>query len=1218
MYIELHARSAFSFLEGSSLPEELIGVCQHFQMPAMALLDTDGVYGSPRFHLAANKAKVKAHIGAEVTCAPFAQVILSGVVAERNGATTQSKDSYPQPSVQSIGIPRYARNDKSWRNDETGFQSTIINHQSSISKIGNRKSAIENFRLPLLVASRPGYQNLCRLITKMKLRAKKGEGAVTQEELQEHAEGLICLTGGDEGPLAAALEQGGADDARHQLDQLIGIFGSNNVCVELQRHFHREEESRNRLAIDLARSFNLPLLATNGVNYAIAKARELADAFTAIRNHKTLSTAGRLLSRNSERHLKSPAEMQHLFADIPEAIANTQELSNRLEFTLNDLGYEFPRYPVPQGETMDSYLREQAWIGFRSRYGRSSQDMQAKARRQIEKELALIEKLKLAGYFLIVWDLIRVCREKNILVQGRGSAANSAVCYSLGITAVDAVGMELLFERFLSEERGEWPDIDLDLPSGDEREKVIQYLYKKYGERGAAMTANVITYRNRMAAREMGKALGFDPETLAKISAAVATWEFRDENDALDRRFRDAGLDLNHPRLRKYYELCLAVQDLPRHLGQHSGGMVICQGQLDSVVPLEPASMPDRVVVQWDKEDCADMGIIKVDLLGLGMMAVLKDSIELIRDHYHQEIDLAHLPADDQQVYSTLQQADTVGMFQVESRAQMSCLPRLRPLRFYDIVVQVAIIRPGPIVGQMVNPFLERRMGRQEVTYAHPSLQPVLERTLGVPLFQEQLLRIAMIAANFTGGEAEDLRRAMGFKRSQARMKEIEAKLRAGMTANGISPQAQEEIILSITSFALYGFPESHAASFALIAYASAYLKCHYLAAFTAALLNNQPMGFYSPATIVKDAQRHGLKLLPVDVTKSEWNCTLEQVPSIKYRVPSETVASCQYPVAIKTVGRQSSIVNAEVFDDAAAKRPQGTAHGASRGESPSFEYQAPEGRKNLVDENHLEAEFPNSQLGTRYSQLAAPALRMGLRYVRGLREDAAKSLLRERLLSPFISIHDLTRRVPELRRDELTTLAEIGALNSINNSQYSVLGTRNSLHRRAALWQVEAAVRPSGPLLEQHAEPDAPSPLAPMNQEERLVADFHGTGLTVGPHPMAYKRAWLKAMGIRRANELRDLPSGKRIRIGGCVITRQRPGTAKGFVFLSLEDETGVANAIVRPDLFHENRLLLTSERFLAVEGILQNQDNVISVRAERVQPLFVTQAETSSHDFH
>ncbi|MFZ0539680.1 MAG: DNA polymerase III subunit alpha, partial [Candidatus Sulfotelmatobacter sp.] len=807
-----------------------------------------------------------------------------------------------------------------------------------------------------------------------------------------------------------------------------------------------------------ARSLNLPLLATNGVCYATAKDRELCDAFTAIRHHRTLSTAGRLLARNSERHLKSPQEMQQLFADLPQAIHNTVELSSRLEFTLNDLGYEFPRYPVPEGDTMNSLLRDHAWLGFRDRYGRAKADVQARARHQIEKELALIEKLKLAGYFLIVRDLIRFCLQQNILVQGRGSAANSAVCYSLGITAVDPISMELLFERFLSEERGEWPDIDLDLPSGDEREKVIQYLYQRYGERGAAMTANVITYRNRMAAREMGKALGFDPETLGKISAAVATWEFRDENDALDRRFRDAGLDLNHPRLRKYYELCLAVQDLPRHLGQHSGGMVICQGQLDSVVPLEPASMPGRVVVQWDKEDCADMGIIKVDLLGLGMMAVLKDSIELIREHYGEEVDLAHLPVDDAKVYSTLQQADTVGMFQVESRAQMACLPRLQPKRFYDVVVQVAIIRPGPIVGQMVNPFLLRRQGREDVTYPHPSLEPVLKRTLGVPLFQEQLLRIAMIAANFSGGEAEDLRRAMGFKRSEARMRDIEAKLRAGMTQNGISHEAQEQIILSITSFALYGFPESHAASFALIAYASAYLKCHYLAAFTAALLNNQPMGFYSPATLITDAKRHGLKVRPVDVMRSEWRCTLEAVSSTEYPIPSKT------------------------FVVPPSEREQGAE------ESLSCSY-------------------------------LPPALRLGLRYVRGLREDAGQALVRERQCAPFTSIQDLARRVPELRKDELNTLAEIGALNTIGQipianrqlpienpdpnqsaisnqqSTISKIDNRKSaignfLHRRDALWQVERAVRNSGPLLEHLPESDSPSPLRPMNYEERLVAD--------------------------------------------------------------------------------------------------------------------------------
>jgi error-prone DNA polymerase len=1260
MYVEFHSRSAFSFLEGSTLPEDLISVCHRLNMPAMALLDRDGVYGSPRFYLAAQKAGLKAHIGAEVTC--------------------------EQVPIFSCQLP-------------------IEKRSRSASKPGTRRLAIENyFRLPLLVDSQHGYQNLCQLITRMKLRARKDEGAVLEHELQQHAAGLICLTGGDEGPLAAALKRGGTSEAYRCVDQLTGVFGRNNVYVELQRHLHREEEVRNRIALEIARSLQLPLLATNGVCYATPRDRELCDVFTAIRHHQTLQTAGRLLTRNSERHLKSSEEMSQLFADLPEAIANTIELSSRLEFKLSDLGYEFPRYPVPEGETMMSFLRQRTEEGARWRYGISlsgsavplngfpNKDLQQRARRQIEREINLIEKLDLAGYFLIVWDIVRFCREQNIFAQGRGSAANSAVCYSLGITAVDPVGMELLFERFLSEERGEWPDIDIDLPSGDQRERVIQHIYQRYGERGAAMTANVITYRNRMAAREMGKAMGFDPETLNKVSAAVATWEYRDANDALDRRFHDAGLDLNHPRLRKYFELCTAVQDLPRHLGQHSGGMVICQGQLDSVVPLEPASMPGRVVVQWDKEDCADMGIIKVDLLGLGMMAVLEDSMNLIRQDYKEEVDLAHLPPDDPEVYSTLQKADTVGMFQIESRAQMSCLPRLRPERFYDIVVQVAIIRPGPIVGQMVNPFLQRRQGREVVTYPHPSLEPVLARTLGVPLFQEQLLRIAMISANFTGGEAEELRRAMGFKRSQARMKEIEAKLRSGMTRNGLSQEAQEQIILSISSFALYGFPESHAASFALIAYASAWLKCHYLGAFTAALLNNQPMGFYHPATIVKDAQRRGLKILPVDVTKSDWQCTLEPVvgrrssvsgeePSVGHRssVVGKRPAISYQPSAISREGspcfegtrlqarREAGDIRAalaaEVDVPFEANANKGTqiswdeigSYTRSRS-SASFKpttFRADSATEQPQESNDSSVSEPAlSEVKGRLCGEKQPApelaLRLGLRYVRGLREAAAQALVRERSLAPFTSIHDLTRRVPELRKDELTTLAEVGALNSIGkrfsisnfqlpiggNEEFqsatsnrklkipksSVLGTRNSVpfHRRDALWQVEKAVRRSGPLLEEFPEPDSPSPLEIMTHEERLVADFHGTGLTVGPHPMAYRRAEMKAMGIHPASELKSIPSGRRLRIGGCVIARQRPGTAKGFVFLSLEDETGIANAIVTPDLLQQNRILLIAERFLMVEGILQNQDNVISVKAERVLPLSVTQAQTSSHDFH
>jgi error-prone DNA polymerase len=1110
MYVELHARSAFSFLEGASTPEELAEVCAEYGMPAMALLDRDGVYGAPRFHLAAKKVKIKAHIGAEVTS--FLQY---------------------DPSNQAC-LPRLA----------------------------------------LLCVSREGYQNLCRLITRTKLRAPKypqtsarrqgsstteeetiltSQAAAAPTELGEYASGLVCLTGGDEGPLARALSAGGAAAGRQLLKQLIVIYGRGNVYVELQRHYNRGQEARNQVAIELARSLNLPLLATQGAQYARRQERQILDIFTCIRNHHTLDTAGRLLAHNSERYIKTPREMNELFTDLPEATANTLELASRLEFTLSELGYEFPRYPVGDGETMDAFLRARTVEGARGRYLRPGQgDLWGRAQKQIERELGLIERLKLSGYFLIVWDIVRYCRNHGILVQGRGSAANSAVCYSLGITAVDPVGMELLFERFLSEERGEWPDIDLDLPSGNQRERVIQYVYERYGRLGAAMTANVITYRGRSAAREVGKALSFDGETLDRLAGLVSSWEYKDPGDTLERQFRDTGFDLRHPRIRRFFELCVAIQDLPRHLGQHSGGMVICQGQLDSIVPLDPATMPGRVVVQWDKEDCADMGIIKVDLLGLGMMAALEESITLIRNHYGREVDLAQLPEGDPTVYGTLQKADTVGMFQIESRAQMSCLPRLHPECFYDIVVQVAIIRPGPIVGQMVNPYLMRRQGRQEVVYPHPSLKPVLERTLGVPLFQEQLLRMAMITAGFSGGEAEELRRAFGFKRSEKRMRDIEVKLREGMQRQGISPGAQEQIILAITSFALYGFPESHAASFALIAYASAYLKCHYLAAFTAALLNNQPMGFYHPSTIIKDAQRHGLRIRSVDITCSEWPCTLESEDST---TTSDT----------------------------------------------------------------------------------KPALRMGFRHARGLREDAARAILRERDLKPFQSIADLAYRVPELRRNEMVQLASIGALNSIGYGkkedpadQAGCAGkppSKKRFHRRDALWQVERATRFAGPLLDGLPEMDGGSPLSPMTAEERLVADFKGTGLTVGPHPMSYRRAELDRAQVLSAEALTRVPHGRHVRTAGCVIARQRPGTAKGFVFLSMEDETGISNAIISPDILEQNRLLILSEKFLLLEGELQNQEGVISVRVERVLPLRqayaaeavdITEADVRSHDFH
>ncbi|MGO8718345.1 MAG: PHP domain-containing protein, partial [Acidobacteriaceae bacterium] len=570
-YVELHAASAFSFLEGASQPEGLIERAIALEMPAIALLDRNGVYGSARFHTSAKRNRVRAHIGAEIAVSSF-------------GSRLTPPAWLPHQHVS------------------------------------------EPPRLPLLCESRTGYQNLCRLITQFKMReANKCEGAATFEDLQQFNSGLVCLTGGEEGPLAAALARGGEDAGRKIVEQLVGIFGRDNVYVELQRHQEREEECRNQAAIRIARSLKLPVLATNGVRYATAYDREILDVFTAIRHHTELDQAGRLLTTNHQRYLRSAEEMVSLFRDVPNAVENTVELSSRLGFELDDLGYEFPRYPVPEGETMDSFLRKRVAEGVARRYGpKNNHDLMERAKKQVERELTLIAKLGFAGYFLIVWDIIQFCKSHDILVQGRGSAANSAVCYALEITAIDPVGMELLFERFLSESRGEWPDIDLDLSSVDKREQAIQYVYQRYGELGAAMTANVITYRGKSAAREVGKALGFDADTLGRLSSLVSNWEWRGKTDTMAHSFRDAGFDVAHPRIAKYLELSMRIQGLPRHLGQHSGGMVICQGQLNQVVPLERASMPGRTVVQWDKEDCSDLGIIKVDLLGLGMMAVLK------------------------------------------------------------------------------------------------------------------------------------------------------------------------------------------------------------------------------------------------------------------------------------------------------------------------------------------------------------------------------------------------------------------------------------------------------------------------------------------------------------------------------------------------------------------------------------------------------------------
>jgi error-prone DNA polymerase len=1090
-YIELHACSAFSFLRGGSFPEQLAEVAAELKMPAMALLDRNGVYGAQRFSVVAREHNVRPIIGCEL-------------------------------SMEDGGI------------------------------------------LSVLVENRIGYKNLCELLTQAHLRSEKGKCAVRWDELPQFAEGLVALFGSGStgcqsvasGSLPDAISprarrflpglrqaatnnpesvRGAPQNSANRARFLIDTFRHENVFVELQRHFIRGEERVNRELIDLARAHRLSLLATNGVKYAKPYGREVLDVFTCIREHTHLDAAGKLLTQNAERYLKSDRQMRAIFADLPEAIENTSHLAERLMFSLENLGYEFPEYPVPAGHTMDSFLRTIVWFGAQQRYAAIS----GKVKRQLEEELALITKLKFPGYFLIVWDIVNFCREHNIMVQGRGSAANSAVCYCLGITPVDPVENHLVFERFLNESRKGWPDIDLDLPSGDRREAVIQEIYRRYGKHGAAMTANVISYRGRSAAREIGKTLNFSPSIIDRFSHLFASGDFPHTLE-LESQIEQAGLPKNHPRMPAFIRLYHAIYGLPRHLGQHSGGMIICQNKLSSFVPLENASMPGRVVAQWDKDDCEDLGIVKVDLLGLGMMSVMQDAFELCRER-GRPLDLAHIPKDDEKTFEIMQRADTIGVFQIESRAQMATLPRMKPKCFYDVVIEVAIIRPGPIQGDMVHPYLARRAKKEPVTYFDDRLKPVLKRTLGVPLFQEQMLKIAMVMADFSGDEAEELRRALSFHRSEERMNKVCAKLRTAMERKGVAPDKIDKIIQSISSFALYGFPESHAISFAILAYGSAYLKVHRAPEFYASLLNNQPMGFYTPATIVKDAQRHGLKIKPVCVSRSDWRCT--------------------------------------VVDDS--------------------------------------------------------AVRLGFCVVSGLRQEQAEELVRQRQNRQFDSLEDFKRRVP-LAKDELRTLAELGALNCFVE------------HRRAAMWKVEETIHDDllrhngchpdpaaageGPLprsfdhiadqecftalceVPRSAQDD--SPLPRMTLPERVKADYETMNLTTGPHPMKLLRESLP--NIWRAIDLPHARHGSIIQIAGNVICRQRPGTAKGFVFVSLEDETGVSNAIVDPELFERFRLVITEEAFLLIEGEVQNSDNVVLIKARVIRPLMHQQfVGSESHDF-
>ncbi|GAC1589681.1 MAG: error-prone DNA polymerase [Candidatus Velthaea sp.] len=1106
-YAELHCWSNFSFLEGASHPEELIERALSLGLSGIALTDRDGFYGQVRFAKAARNTPLATIVGAELT------LEIEAPPAGRG----REKGARPAHEVPT-----------------------------------------QSPRLVLLVQDWTGFQNLAELISIAQLRGRKRDARLHLEDLSGRTAGLIALSGWRNGLPERALvarDDGAAVAAGAQLrDLFAGAF-----YLELQHHARPEDGALVQASVRLAGTLGVPYVATNGVAYATSGDAKLADVLQCVRYKTNLQNAGTLLRPNHEHYLKNPDRMAKLFAPYPLAISNTLAIAERCAFRLDKLVGQFPHFPIPAGElSHQSYLRTLVYRGAAKRY---AMPLDPKVERQLEYELGIIARMDLAGYFLVVWDIVRAAEEIGVLCQGRGSAANSAVCYTLNITAVDPVGHGLLFERFLSEERKEVPDIDIDFAHQD-REKVIQYVYERYGREHAAMAAEVITYRTRSAIRDVGKALGL---SLAHVERIVQEYDARESlagalgTDPQDyaalpqsiakRRDLDAGSNQYRSRTEvtpgshlygfiakdfggdpdphvespvggelgaTILALCRRIDGFPRHMGIHSGGMVITRDPLVRVAPVEWATMRDRTIVQWDKDDLSDLGLIKIDLLGLGMLSLLRDAFDIYKRCYPERppLNLNTIPAGDRPTYEMLQKADSIGVFQIESRAQQSMLPRLKPQCFYDLVMQVAIIRPGPIQGDMIHPFLRRRNGLEPVTYPHPKLKPVLERTLGVPLFQEQGMRMAIEAAGFTPGEADTLRRAMGHKRSRARMAEIYPKLIDGMVHNGIDRAAAEQLFHMLEGFADYGFPESHAASFALLAYASAYVKCHEPAVFCAAILNVQPMGFYATEVLVNDARRHDVLVKPVAVNESEW----------------------------------WSFVDAD------------------------------------------------------------GALRLGFHLVRGLGEAQRQRLQAALGRGDFEDMLDFARRT-QLTREALENLAAADAFRPWFDSRREAMWALRGLDEREARGELGRGMDVVEPRVR----------LQPLRPIEATTLDIHATGVS-DIQPIEHFRAQLDAQNVLAANRLPAMPNNLVCKVGGMVITRQRPGTAKGFVFLTLEDETGLVNVIVRPDIYERFRRLIRQANALVIEGTLQKDQGCIDVIAKRFWPLDTRGAtdHLRSRNFH
>jgi error-prone DNA polymerase len=963
----------------------------------------------------------------------------------------------------------------------------VAARQSGIDAIiGSELTFEDGTRLVLLIEDERGYANLCEVISRAQLRGSKGDARLHLEDLDGRSDGLIALSQ--------------LPDPQ-RIDALRACF-RDRCYLELQHHLTAADAERNEQLVRLAREMRVAYVATNGVVYAQREDAQLADILACVKETITLDAARaqNRLRPNAEYHLKSAAAMRAIFSACPEALDATIGIAQRCSFRLDRQIGQFPLFPAPDGYTRQSYLRELTYRGAAKRYGTP---LASNVERQLEYELGIIAKMDLAGYFLIVWDIVQAADRLGVLCQGRGSAANSAVCYALGITAVDPVGMNLLFERFMSEERREIPDIDIDFAHQD-REQIIQYVYERYGRSNAAMAAEVISYRTRSALRDVAKALGF---TLDQVDALATEYDARESLADTAAQFGERAMRLE--------EFCRRIDGFPRHMGIHSGGMVITRDPLIRVAPVEWATMRDRTIIQWDKDDLQELGLIKIDLLGLGMLSLLREAFSLHKRCHGTSLALHAIPPDDTSTYAMITKADTIGVFQIESRAQQSMLPRMKPTCFYDIVMQVAIIRPGPIQGQMVHPFLRRRAGLEPITYPHPKLKPVLERTMGVPLFQEQGMRMAIEAAGFTPGEADTLRRAMGHKRSHERMREIFPRLVEGMVANGIDRAAAEQLFHMLEGFADYGFPESHAASFALLAYASAYVKCHFPAIFAAAILNVQPMGFYSTEVLVNDARRHGVVVKPVEVNASEyWS--------------------------------------------------------------------------------HVDA---------------SGALRLGFHLVRGL-GSAQKERLETALRGgPFADLLAFAQRT-QLEKEAIENLAVAGAFVPWFTT------------RREAMWALRALdERESRGELGKLMDVDEPAVrFAALSAKAETAFDLWSTGVTTKAQAVAHFRAQLDAQRVLSATRLASMPNHLVCRVGGLVITRQRPGTAKGFVFLTIEDETGLVNIIVRPDVYERYRRVIRTSSMLVVEGVLQKEQGTIDLLARAAWTLEdggVTDG-VRAHNFH